>query len=101
MRRFLTLIPVAVIVWCCGCDPESQRAYNQEVLRYIYAECNGPTVVASIIGASAAGGLHGLCTDQSWRMLAGTKIPEFESVPSMFEIADPNRSILITTTHKE
>jgi hypothetical protein len=84
---------------CSGCDAETQKAFTRDVLRPIYVEHYGSMVVASIIGASApAGGpavLNCLCTDQAWRALIDTRLPEIKPVPSMFDVPAPNRLIQI------
>jgi hypothetical protein len=105
MRQLIVFVVVAAFS-CCGCDikieidPKSQNAIKQEILRYSYVEDIGPMIVASMVGASASpnglAGLDGLCTDQTWRMWMRTKAPDFEHVPSMFEVPDPNRKPKIT-----
>ena len=102
MRLLIAVGVSAVAAACSGCDAKTQKALTQEVLRVTYVEGHGPVVLASIVGASAPPGgpaaLNGLCTDQMWRLLVGKQLPEFESVPSLFEVPDPHRPFQITTT---
>jgi hypothetical protein len=102
MRHLTMLGGVAALALAyCGCDAKTDKAVMQEVMRYGYVEGNSRWVVTSIVGASAPSGgpaaLNALCTDQAWRMWVAREAPEFEHVPSMFELPDPNRPAKITT----
>ena len=89
---------------CCGCDAKTQKAYREEFARVIYAQEYGPTIVASIVGASAPPGgpavLNALWADQAWRMLFTKVAPDSEYVQSMFEVPNPNRPVKITITSR-
>jgi hypothetical protein len=104
MRKLTALVATASLaLTCCGCDAKTQKAFREEIVRHTFTEELGPIIVPSIVGTAAPPGpcvLNALCTDQAWRMMFATLVPEAESGPSMFEVPDPNRPVKITTSSR-
>ena len=101
MWKVTAAATVCLALVCSGCDikikldPESERAFDKEITRFVYTEEGGPNIVASMVFASApAGGpaaLNAIIIDRAWGTAFASFKPEVNYVPSMFEIPDPNR----------
>jgi hypothetical protein len=87
---------------CSGCDVRTKVredatkwSLDKEMKRYVYTEELGPTIVASMVFASApAGGpaaSNAIIIDRAWGTAFASIKPEDTYIPSIFEVPDPNR----------
>ena len=101
MRRIRTiaLIVITLIALGSGCSPQQMAEYKKEIVRATYMDDVAPIVIASVVGSSAPtccpSWLHAIATDQLWILMFSTR-PDPETVPSIYEIPDPNRPMKMT-----